>query len=213
VPFYPTMKRLATILTVSIILQISSCGPRTNFDTVTFGSASAADTVTIACDSVFNQSGYAVRLILFDSLIGHEYNSIFLFGEQNQYNLGKVFSDTLYSDVGQIEFADYNNDNIKDILVQNISDARSNWTYNLFLTDFKEKTLIKVKGFQKIKNPKLNNDFGIIESHVISGTNYIEFYRLVDQDSIYKYDILVYDSAGEISNKNYRQALEKIRSR
>lgn len=204
------MKRLPTILTVSIILQISSCGSRTNFDTVTFGSASA-DTVTIDCDSVFNQSGYAIRLILFDSLIENEYNSIFLFGEQNQYDLEKVFADTLYSEVGQIEFIDYNNDNIKDILVQNISDARSNWTYNLFLTDFKEKTLRKVKGFQEIKNPRLNKDFGIIESHVNSGTNYIEFYRLVEKDSIYKYDILVYDSADEISNKNYRQALEKIK--
>jgi hypothetical protein len=79
------------------------------------------------------------------------------------------------------------------------------------LTDIKNRTLKKVKGFEEIKNPKLNQDLGIIESRVNSGTNYIEFYRLLNNDSIYKYDILVYDSVDGASEKSYKQALEKMR--
>jgi hypothetical protein len=79
------------------------------------------------------------------------------------------------------------------------------------LTDIKNRTLKKVKGFEEIKNPKLNQDLGIIESRVNSGTNYIEFYRLLNNDSIYKYDILVYDSMDGASEKSYKQAREKMR--
>lgn len=171
------------------------------------------DTATIYCDSIFKESGYFVKLISFDSLPDRERNSILIFGQKTNNVLNQLFLDTLYSMVGKIEFTDYNGDNSKDILIQSSSDARSNWTYHLFLTDFTARTLKKVKGFDKIKNPRLNKDLDIIESYVSSGTNYSEFYKLVDKDSIYKYDILVYDTHDEESSKNYKQALEKIRSR
>lgn len=171
------------------------------------------DTATIDCDSIFGEAGYFVSLISFDSLLDKEHNTILIFGQKTIGRLEQIYLDTLYSKVGRIEFADYNKDNIKDLLVQNISDVGSNWTYNLFLTDFQGRTLKKVKGFQEIKNPRLNKELGIIESHVSSETDYIEFYRLVNNDSVYKYDILIYDNLDETSEKNYKQALEKITRR
>jgi hypothetical protein len=206
------MRTLLTILTLFILLQITSCISRANFDTITYDTV-IADTVIINCDTIFKEAGYSITLITFDTLIENEYNSILLFGKLGNNDLDNVFVDTLYSQVGQIAFADYNNDSIKDILVQNISDVRSNWTYNLFLSDLKNRTLIKINGFDKIKNPRLNSELKIIESYINSGTNYIEFYKLLNQDSIFKYDIFVYDSSDDVSRMNYRLALEKMRSK
>jgi hypothetical protein len=211
VPFYRTMRNISNTLTASFIILVFACGQRSDKVGLQHKNKMKSDTVTVDCDSIFNVTGYLVRLISFDSLLDKEHNSILIFGQKTKGGLDNIYRDTLYSKVGKIEFADYNRDNIKDILVQNISDVRSNWTYNLYLTDLRDSTLKKVKGFQEIKNPKLNQDLGIIESRVSSGTNYIEFYRLVDKDSIYKYDILVYDSTTETSEQNYKQALEKIR--
>lgn len=207
------MKHLSTILIILLLILSFSCGQTSDKAIFQEQTLVTGDTVTIDCDSIFREAGYFVRLVSFDSLPDKEHNAILTFGRKTKGRLEQIYLDTLYSKVGQIEFADYNKDNIKDLLVQNISDVRSNWTYNLFLTDFQGRTLKKVKGFQEIKNPRLNKDLGIIESHVNSGINYIEFYKLVSNDSVYKYNILVYDSLDEKSEKNYKQALEKITRR
>lgn len=207
------MKHLSTILITLLLTLALSCGQTSDKAIFREQILATGDTVTIDCDSIFGEAGYFVRLISFDSLLDKEHNAILIFGQKTKGRLEQIYLDTLYSKVGRIEFADYNKDNIKDLLVQNISDVGSNWTYNLFLTDFQGRTLKKVKGFQEIKKPRLNKELGIIESHVSSETNYIEFYRLVNNDSVYKYDILVYDSLDETSEKNYKQALEKIMRR
>lgn len=209
--FYRTMNNFSTTVTSLFLILVWSCGQRGNKNDLQRERTVTADTVIINCDSIYEGTGYFVRLVSFDSLLDKEHNAILLFGQKTNGGPAQIYIDTVYSNVRQVEFSDYNNDNIKDILVQNISDAGSNWTYNLFLTDLKARTLRKVKGFEEIKNPKVNKDLGVIESHVSSGTNYIEFYRLVDNDSIFKYDILVYDSADQTSEKNYKLALEKIR--
>jgi hypothetical protein len=211
VPFVRTMKNLSHTLIFSLVILLFACGQVSDKGDVQRQKSMKVDTVIFNGDSIFNEMGFIVRLISFDSLLDKEHNSFLDFGKRTKDGLEKNYRDTLYSKVGKIDFADYNNDKIKDILVQNISDVRSNWTYNLYLTDIKNRTLKKVKGFEEIKNPKLNQDLGIIESRVNSGTNYIEFYRLLNNDSIYKYDILVYDSMDGASEKSYKQAREKMR--
>ena len=63
-----------------------------------------------------------------------------------------IFSDSIFNTVQEVGFTDFNNDGIKDILVQNISDVRSNWTYYLYLVDTAQNKLKKIKGFEEIKN-------------------------------------------------------------
>ncbi|MFN7600628.1 MAG: XAC2610-related protein, partial [Bacteroidota bacterium] len=211
--FIGTMKIIWTNLIIWTVLSLSSCGQRNDTGYIQDQPRLHADTLMINCDSVFSEVGYYIQLITFDSLLNNQGNSILVFGQRNQGGQEQIYLDTLYSKVGQVEFRDFNQDDIKDVLVQNESDARSNWTYNLFLTDLKGRTLTMVQGFDQVKNPSLNSDLQIIESHVNSGTNYIEFYKLVNRDSIFKYDILVYDSMDDISERNYKLALDKIRSK
>jgi glutamine synthetase len=78
--------------------------------------------------------------------------------EQNLKNRKSVIiKDSIFSTVKEIKFADFNNDKINDVLVQNISDVRSNWTYYLYLYNPKTNSFKRVKGFEEIKNPKYNS--------------------------------------------------------
>jgi glutamine synthetase len=78
--------------------------------------------------------------------------------EQNLKNRKSVIiKDSIFSTVKEIKFADFNNDKINDVLVQNISDVSSNWTYYLYLYNPKTNSFKRVKGFEEIKNPKYNS--------------------------------------------------------
>lgn len=93
-------------------------------------------------------------------------------------NKKPILEDKIFSKIGEIDIVDFNDDGVKDILVQNISDVRGNWTYYLYLYDKKKKDFRKVKDFETIKNPQYNSQYKIIESYVVSGKNYINFYRI-----------------------------------
>lgn len=120
-----------------------------------------------------------------------------------------LLKDTIYSSVQEIEFKDFNNDKTKDILVQNISDVRSNWTYNLYLYNSKTNHFKKVIGFDEIKNPIYNSKYNIVESHVNSGTNWLAFYKIINH-KIHNYNIEITDDGSEKSEDEYQKALIKI---
>jgi hypothetical protein len=166
--FIGSMKIIWTTLTIWTLVSVSSCGQRDGTSYIQDQQGLHADTLMINCDSVFSEPGYYIQFITLDSLVNNQTNSILVFGQRNKGGQEQIYIDTLYSKVGQVKFLDFNQDNIKDVLVQNESDARSNWTYNLFLTDLESRTLMMVKGFDQIKNPNVNADFEIIESHVSS---------------------------------------------
>ena len=77
-----------------------------------------------------------------------------------------------------IDFQDFNNDKVKDVLVFYYTGARANPTYHLYLSDIKNRQLIRVKGFEDLPNPDLDTTHNIIESIALSGTNYYSFYRI-----------------------------------
>ncbi len=135
----------------------------------------------VNCDSIYPNKNYVIKLSL--------YNDSTEDGNNAEFNLfqseTKLYTDSIFSSTRQIEFADFNNDDIQDILIQNSSDVRSNWTYNLYVVDLKNNKLTKIKGFEEIKNPRYNHSTKKIESYVISGTNRIEFYK-TQSDSIIK---------------------------
>lgn len=200
------MKNLLIILT-TIFIVASGCGP--DSDRVITTSEIISDTLYVDCDSIFNAKGYYAKHIIFDSNNENETqnNSIFILGRDSN----EIIYDSIYSKVQDIQFIDFNNDGVKDILIQNTSDVRSNWTYYLYLSNLNSTRFNRVKGFSNIRNPKVISGMNIIESYVNSGTNYHEFLKIINNESIYKYNILVYDNHDEESKNSYINAINKIK--
>ena len=86
----------------------------------------------IVCDTVYKNSGYKITLTLFDTTNEDETNTLFTFSKLTNGQYVPIFSDSIFNTVQEVSFADFDNDHIRDILVQNISDVRSNWTYYLY---------------------------------------------------------------------------------
>lgn len=173
------------------------------------------DNFVINCDSIYQSKGYKVILKRFNTQIDNEseYNSTFVFSRLINNKSEDVFKDSIFVNVQEIKFEDFNNDMIKDILIQNYSDVRSNWTYYLYLVDTTNNKLIKVKGFEEIKNPKYNSDYDVIENYVMSGRNWTSFYK-IDSDTIIDFGITIYDGIDDNGNntydKDYKNAINLI---
>lgn len=122
-----------------------------------------------------------------------------------------IFQDSVYSKVGKMELRDFNGDGIKDILIQNISDVRSNCTYFLYLYDGKNKNFTKIKDFETIKNPEYNTEYRLIESYTVSGRDYIQFYKILG-NTVKDLGETVYDDHSDNENKDdrYQKVLEKL---
>ncbi|HYF02966.1 MAG TPA: hypothetical protein VEC36_06290 [Patescibacteria group bacterium] len=146
----------------------------------------------VVCDTIYKN--YKIRLI---KIAEDEYNedvpnTIFSFQKLINGKYVEVFKDSIYSKSQYVMFEDFNKDNVKDILVSHTSDTRSNEMYYLYLLDVKNNSLKKVKRFTEIKNPRFIRKYGIIESYVVSGTNWLTFYKL-EKDTIREFEVIVTD--------------------
>jgi len=172
------------------------------------------ETTEIDCDSVYRSKGYKITLKTFDTTIfayDTTANSIFELSKESNGHRSILFSDSIHNMIQEVRFADFNGDNVKDILVQNISDVRSNWTYYLYLVDTIHDKLKKIKGFEEIKNPNYVAKYNIIDNYVLSGKNWTSFYK-IQSDTIKEFDIVMYDDQTNINNYNraYQKAIKKI---
>lgn len=173
------------------------------------------DTLQIRCDSVYKNKGYKITLITFGKENENEsdFNSVFILKKLINNNYKEVFRDSIYSSTQVIKFNDFNNDQVKDILVQNISDVRSNWTYHLYLVDTKRDKLKKVQGFEEIKNPNYLPQYNLIDNYVMSGRNWTSFYK-IQGNKIKDFGIEVLDGANDKGNttydKDYKKAIKII---
>lgn len=202
-------KRLIKIITLIILLIINTPSfsqIKKDNDTI----------VEIKCDSIYINKKITLKLISNknDEREGFsgELNSLFIIEQKENNILKEVLKDSVFSRYQEIKFEDYNNDNIKDILVQNISDVRSNLTYYLYLFNPKTNSFKKVKGFEEIKNPSYNSKYNIVDNYVVSGQNYTSFYK-IKNSKIYDLNILIYDDQSENSNsydKKYKNAIKRI---
>lgn len=169
--------------------------------------------IQIKCDSIYPNKKYEINLIPIELADENKTKYDFIFVLTNKVNKTtiEVYRDTIYSRVQEISFKDFNNDGVKDILIQNISDVRSNWTHNLYLTDLKENRLKKVKGFNKIKNPNYLPEYNLIDNYVNSGKNWTSFYK-IQNDSIINCDIVVYDKQLDDNTyeEEHKRAIERI---
>lgn len=120
-----------------------------------------------------------------------------------------ILKDLVYSKVGEIQFEDFNGDGIKDLLIQNISDVRSNWTYYLYLFDNKNKTFKKILDFESVKNPVYNPKYKWVESYVVSGTNYLNLYKITG-DKVKDLKYTIEDSESVNFEQEYKKAVKKL---
>ncbi len=174
----------------------------------------AQKTTIIKCDSIYKNKGITIKLINFDNEkdgYDDEKNSTLIISQKLNGKNSVLVKDSIFSSAQEIEFKDFNNDKIKDILVQNISDVRSNWTYTLYLYNAKTNNFKRVLGFEEIKNPSYNSKYKIIESHVISGTNWAAFYK-IKNNKVYDYNIEITDDGSSKAEKEYIKAIKKITS-
>lgn len=174
----------------------------------------AQRTTIINCDSIYKDKRISAKLITFDegkNGYSNDTNCILIINQKLKNKNSVLVKDSIFSSVQEIRFEDYNNDGIKDILIQNISDVRSNWTYNLYLYNAKSNKFKKVNGFEEIKNPSYNSKYKIIESHVISGTNWAAFYK-IKNNKVYDYNIEITDDGSSKAEKEYIKAIKKITS-
>ncbi|WP_178362467.1 XAC2610-related protein [Chryseobacterium arachidis] len=171
----------------------------------------------IICDSVYQNKNYKIVLRHFSwekSYEENDKNTVFIFSKKIHGKYQELFRDSIESHTGDYEFRDFNGDNIKDILIQNISDVRSNWTYYLYLVDLKNDRLTKVKNFNQIKNPNYLSKYNLIDSQVISGRNWTSFYQ-IKKDTVFDFGYVIYDGEDENGktvdfNKEYDKTLLKV---
>jgi len=175
----------------------------------------SSDQFEINCDSIYNDQGITLRLVPIDNATENEpqYKFTFIIYKKQNGQQSEIFRDIVESTVQEIKFADFNNDNVKDILVQNISDVRSNWTYYLYIVDKNISSVRKIKGFEEIKNPNYLPKYDLVDNMVMSGRNWTSFYKILG-DSIKDFNIVIYDGEDENGkytyDTDYKKAIKTI---
>lgn len=210
----------ANFLTLILTILFNSCIQKQG-KTVTLNGEKNIDNKTqnneveILCDSIYPNKKYSIKLYqIIDSpaLSIDENSKNYLFElKQNGKN---IFVDSIFSIVAEINFRDFNNDGIKDILIQNDSDVRSNWTYNLYLIDTLNNSIKKVKGFNQIKNPNFIAKYNLIDNEVMSGRNWTSFYQ-IQNDTIFDFGYVIYNGMNDDGtivdfDKEYQKTIRKI---
>jgi hypothetical protein len=168
--------------------------------------------IVVKCDSVYKDKSFTAVLTPIRGS-DDEDSKIWLFqfiheqGDQKK----EIFRDTIESTTQEIKFIDFNNDNSRDILIQNISDVRSNWTYNLYLVDSKLAKLKKIRGFDEIKNPEYLPKYDLVTNHVNSGTNWTGFYK-IQSDTITDLGFQIEDdqSGDGLYEREYNKVIAKL---
>ena len=176
------------------------------------------ETTEIDCDTVYFGKGYKLKLTKFDSINEDEtkFNTVFSFQKRSNGQFSEIFRDSIFNKVQDVKFEDYNNDKIRDILIQNYSDVRSNWTYYLYLIDTTNDRLKKINGFEEIKNPSYVSKYDLIDNYVVSGTNWTSFYK-IKGDTILDFGIVIYADPSVDNDlkydRNYKKAIKTILAR
>jgi len=150
---------------------------------VNISSAKLVDTKTKTDSTVtlFGNSSYKLTLHIFDTTNNYDAennNAVLTFTKQDKSQTNVFFRDSLFCMYPGISFRDFNNDNVKDVLIFYYTGARANESYHLYVIDVKNHKLIRVKGFEELPNPYLDTTNNIIQSIALSGTNYYSFYRI-----------------------------------
>lgn len=194
---------------ILLIILLNSC-------LLSFGQDKNSKIFETICDSIYKVKKYKIIQTFIPESVDStdNKNTVFQFilTEHNKQTI--IYQDTIYSNNGEIEFKDFNNDGTKDILIQHISDVRSNQHYYLYLVDTKHDKLTKIKGFEEIKNPNYLPKYNLIDNYVMSGKTWTSFYK-IENDSIKDFNVVIYDDntgSGKYE-REYKKSLKSILKR
>jgi len=154
---------------------------------------------------------YQLTLHIFDTTNNYDAqskNAILTFSRQKADQTQVFFRDSIFCMYPDMDFIDFNNDKIKDVLVFYYTGARANPTYHLYLTDVNNRKLIRVKGFEDLPNPNLDTTNNVIESIALSGTNYYSFYRISSNSKLISLGHSFYENPKD--STQYEKALRQI---
>jgi hypothetical protein len=177
---------------ITFIFLMTSCSDttsKTKSDTaithrIDSSAKAKTDTLPSTFDTtltVFKDTSYKLTLHVFDteSFNEEKSNSTVLFNYVRDDKAQLIFRDSFYCMNPLIDFEDYNNDRIKDVLFFYYTGARANPTYHLYLVDTLKHKLTYVKGFEDLPNPVLDSVNNIISSSALyGGKAAVSFYRI-----------------------------------
>ena len=170
----------------------------------------------IFSDSIFKNKKYKILISSFSDEKSYDegdYNSVFQLFELDTAGTKKIYQDSIQRHFDEVLFEDFTNDGVPDILIQNISDVRSNVTYYLYKIDTTAGTVTKIKDFETIKNPHFLPQYNLIDNMVMSGRNWTAFYEIID-DKVKDYGFSIKDGEEENGrysyDSDYKKALRKI---
>jgi hypothetical protein len=132
----------------------------------------------IQCDSVYPGKNISIEYL------EHDFNKNELTATFAIIKNGKnLIFDSLSTRMFAVKFSDFNGDGVKDVLAHNSSDARSNWTWYLYIARSDLNSFKRIKGFEQIKNPNYLKKYDLIDCLVMSGNDWTSFYA-IDNDTI-----------------------------
>jgi hypothetical protein len=215
-----TASRLLLLLTTFLLITGCNSGKKSEAalatnDTLPTTTSEVKQVFEILLDTIYNNKNYKIVQEYHPDALEEDNshtNTIFTLLKLGTTNTEVLFKDTVYSRTGEIEFRDFNGDQVKDILVQNYSDVRSNWTYNLYVVDTTGDRLTKIKGFNEVKNPRYLPQHDLIDNFVMSGTNWTSFYK-IQGDSVKDYNIIIYEDLADEGKyeRAYNKAIARIK--
>jgi len=78
----------------------------------------------------------------------------------------------------------------------------------LYIVDIINDRLLKIKGFEEIKNPNYLFKYDLVDNYVNSGKNWTSFYK-IQGDTIKNFDIVIYDGQTDFEDEKYIQDHKK----
>ena len=170
------MGRVSAIIV--FVLLISSCDRSDR--SISSVKSNTKDFLPSVKGLIFDDSTFYYDLAIFDTaqFDSDSNNAVFKLIQHRGDSEVLLVNDSIYCMRGDIEYQDFNNDKIEDLLVFHYSGARANPTYYLYLVNGVRKTLTRVKGFEEIPNPSLDTSLNIITGIAMSGSNRYSFYRI-----------------------------------
>lgn len=169
----------------------------------------------IICDSVYKNKRYRLTIRCFDSIGTDETisNNILAIDKYTNGEFIEIFRDSIFGKSQEVRFEDFNNDKVRDILVENFFDVRGNSTWYLYLVDTLHDRFKKIKGFEDIKNPEYLPQYNLVDNYVMSGQNWTGFYKII-ADSVKDFGMVIYDDQAQNGsgtyNKEYKKAIRSI---
>lgn len=178
------------LLLTLIFISFTSCFDKSRSSHIDMTIAKGIDTTsrpqsekyTDSTVTLFSDNSYKLSVQIFDTANDYDAeknNAILNFSRVNGNQRKILFQDSMFCMYPDINFQDFNNDKVKDVLVFNYTGARANPTYHLYLSDLKNHNLTRVKGFEELPNPDVDTTRNIITSVALAGSNYYySFYEI-----------------------------------